>query len=151
MKKYDVGKRAPVFVKHWWDERGYFAWDVYMIGDCERYIEESSAGSYEKVQECTDDDMYGKITGFSCRRRSFERMARACPWLARLAEDLRWFDMADGYSCAVSDQPTVYTSIVRAGVRKTIRDYAPGTSGPPRLALFEETIASYADFVDWSD
>src|SRR6267142_3922303 len=40
MKKFDVGKRAPVFVKHWWDERGYFAWDVYMIGDCVRYIEE---------------------------------------------------------------------------------------------------------------
>jgi hypothetical protein len=83
MKKYEVGKRAPVFVKHWWDERGYFAWDVYMIGDCLRYIEESSVGSYEKVQECSDDDMYGKITGFSCRRRSFETMATVCPWLAR--------------------------------------------------------------------
>ncbi len=90
MKKYQVGKRAPVFVKHWWDERGYFAWDVYMIGDCLRYIEESSAGSYEKVQECSDDDMYGKITGFSCRRRSFENMASilplACP-LAGLVSD----------------------------------------------------------------
>ena len=83
MKKYAVGSRAPVFVKHWWDERGYFAWDVYMVGDCLRYIEESSAGSYEKVQECSDDDMYGKITGFACRRRSFERMATVCPWLAR--------------------------------------------------------------------
>jgi hypothetical protein len=83
MKKFDVGKRAPVFVKHWWDERGYFAWDVYMIGDCVRYIEESSAGSYEKAQECSDDDMYGKVTGFSCRRRSFETMATTCPWLAR--------------------------------------------------------------------
>ena len=83
MKKYDVGTRAPVFVKHWWDERGYFAWDVYMIGDCVRYIEESSAGSYEKAQECSDEDMYGKLTGFSCRRRSFESMATTCPWLAR--------------------------------------------------------------------
>jgi hypothetical protein len=83
MKKYEVGERAPVFVKHWWDERGYFAWDVYMIGDCVRYIEENSAGSYEKVQECSDDDMYGKITGFWCRRRSFENMAAVCPWLAR--------------------------------------------------------------------
>ncbi len=83
MKKFDVGKRAPVFVKHWWDERGYFDWDVYMIGDCIRYIEERSEGSYEKAQECSDEDMYGKVTGFSCRRRSFENMAATCPWLAR--------------------------------------------------------------------
>lgn len=83
MKKFDVGKRAPVFVKHWWDDRGYFDWDVYMIGDCIRYIEESSEGSYEKAQECSDEDMYGKVTGFSCRRRSFEKMAATCPWLAR--------------------------------------------------------------------
>ena len=69
MQKYDVGKRAPVFIKHWWDERGYFDWDVYMIGDCIRFIEESSEGSYEKAQECEDEDMYGKVTGFSCRRR----------------------------------------------------------------------------------
>lgn len=82
-KQYEVGKRAPVFVKHWWDERGYFAWDVYRVGDCLRYIEESSAGSYEKVQECSDDEMYGKVTGFSCQRRSFENMASICPWLAR--------------------------------------------------------------------
>ncbi len=83
MKKYDVGRLAPVFVKHWWDDRGYFAWDVYEIGDCVRYIEESSQGSYEKAQECADQDMYGKITGFSCRRRSFEGLVATCPWLAR--------------------------------------------------------------------
>jgi hypothetical protein len=83
MKKYDVGQRAPVFVKHWWDELGYFNWDVYIIGDCLRYIEESSAGSYEKTQECEPQDMYGKITGFSCSRRSSPTMGSICPWLSR--------------------------------------------------------------------
>ena len=33
--QYEVGKLLPVLVKHWWDDRGYYVWDVYKIGDCD--------------------------------------------------------------------------------------------------------------------
>ena len=83
MQRYEVGKLVPVLVKHWWDDRGYYVWDVYKIGDCERAIETESAGSYEKSQECSDQSMYGRATGFSCNRRPFKGLVSTCPWMAR--------------------------------------------------------------------
>ena len=83
MKRYEVGKLVPVFVKHWWDDRGYYAWDVYKVGDCKRDIEFGVEGSYEKSQECSDQTMYGRLAGFSCSRRPFKGLVTACPWMAR--------------------------------------------------------------------
>lgn len=83
MQKYEVGKLLPVLVKHWWDDRGYYVWDVYQVGDCKRDIEPNSEGSYEKSQECIDTLMYGKDTGFSCSRRPFAGLVKTCPWMAR--------------------------------------------------------------------
>jgi hypothetical protein len=72
--------------------------------------------------------------------------------LARLAEDIGWFGFANSYSCSVTDNPVVYTSLVRKGVRKTIFHYAPRMTGPPRLGLFEDTIDDYTRrFTVWSD
>jgi hypothetical protein len=48
--KYEVGDMVPVYVKHWWDDRGYYRWDIERMGDCWRTIEPDSAGSYEKCQ-----------------------------------------------------------------------------------------------------
>ena len=83
MKQYEVGKLVPILVKHWWDDRGYFAWDVYEIGECFRNIELDSEGSYEKTQECTADSMFGKPSGFTCSRRPFKGLVSTCPWMAR--------------------------------------------------------------------
>lgn len=83
MKQYDVGKLVPVFAKHWWDDRGYYTWDVYQVGNCKRDIESNSEGSYEKSQECNDSTMYGLTTGFSCSRRPFKGLVQACPWMIR--------------------------------------------------------------------
>lgn len=83
MKKSEVGALVPVLVKHWWDSRGYYTWDVYKIGECSREIEPDSEGSYEKSQECNDAAMFGKMSGFQCSRRPFKRLVSICPWMAR--------------------------------------------------------------------
>lgn len=83
MEQYEVGKLLPVLVKHWWDNRGYYVWDVYQVGQCKREIEPDSEGSYEKSQECSDVQMYGHGTGFTCSRRPFKDLVATCPWMAR--------------------------------------------------------------------
>ncbi len=83
MQNQEVGSLVPVHVKHWWDERGYYTWDVYKVGACGREIEPDSEGSYEKSQECSDDTMFGRTAGFKCSRRPFKRLVSVCPWMAR--------------------------------------------------------------------
>jgi hypothetical protein len=69
--------------------------------------------------------------------------------LAMLAEDIGLFQLPDNFDCMVTDNPTVFVSIVRAGVRKTIRHYAPGRTGPPRLRMFEEVVENLLTRVKW--
>src|SRR4051812_6265816 len=52
LARYEVGDMLPVRVRHYWDTRGFYKWDVYQVGDCPREIEPSSEGSFEKSQEC---------------------------------------------------------------------------------------------------
>ena len=52
-------------------------------GDCDRPIEETSEGSFEKSQECTEHKMYGRETGFDCSRRPFRKLVGICPWMER--------------------------------------------------------------------
>ena len=82
-EKYGVGDTVPVYVRHWWDERGYYRWDVERMGDCWRTIEPDSAGSYEKGQECKDVENHGVKTGFTCSRKPFRTLLKRCPWMAR--------------------------------------------------------------------
>ena len=83
MQRYEVGSFVPVLVKQWWDDRGYYTWDVYKVGDCSRTIEPGAEGSYEKSQDCSDTKMYGATTGFFCSRRPFEKLLSVCSWMAR--------------------------------------------------------------------
>src|SRR5689334_18469395 len=32
-EKYGVGDYVPVIVKHFWDDRGYYRWDIEKLGD----------------------------------------------------------------------------------------------------------------------
>ena len=81
--KYEVGDTAPVYVRHWWDDRGYYRWDIERMGDCWRTIEPESAGSYEKGQECKEVENHGFKTGFTCSRKPFRSLVKRCPWMAR--------------------------------------------------------------------
>lgn len=83
MQDVPRGSLQPVLVKHWWDTRGYYMWDVYRIGACGREIEPDSVGSYEKSQECSDTTAFGRKVGFSCSRRPFRKLVSVCPWMAR--------------------------------------------------------------------
>jgi len=69
--------------------------------------------------------------------------------LAQLANDIGYFDLSDNYDCLVTDNPTVYTSVVHDGVRKTIRHYAVERTGPPRLEAFELMVDALEARVDW--
>jgi hypothetical protein len=81
--KYDVGDEVPVYVRHWWDDRGYYRWDIERMGDCWRTIEPESVGSYEKGQECHDVENFGYKAGFQCSRKPFRSLVKRCPWMAR--------------------------------------------------------------------
>jgi hypothetical protein len=61
-------------------------------------------------------------------------------YLARLAQDLRIAELGDLYTVAVTDSPTVYVALTRAGRRKIILHHAPADSGPPRLRAFENEL-----------
>lgn len=81
--KYDVGDEVPVYVRHWWDDRGFYRWDIERMGDCWRAIEPDSVGSYEKGQECKDVENFGYKAGFECSRKPFKQLVKRCPWMAR--------------------------------------------------------------------
>ena len=81
--KYNVGDTVPVYVTHFWDERGFYRWDIERMGDCWRAIEPDSPGSYEKGQECKDVSNHGFKSGFSCSRKPFRQLVKRCPWMAR--------------------------------------------------------------------
>ena len=83
MERYDVGSLLPVLVKQWWDDRGYYTWDLYKVGECSRQIEPNTEGSYEKSQDCRGNVAHGRPTGFTCNRRPFEKLLAICPWMAR--------------------------------------------------------------------
>ncbi len=82
-EKYQPGDYVPVIVRHFWDDRGFFRWDVERLGDCWRPVEPDSPGSYEKGQECTDILNHGKKAGFECSRKPFRALMKRCPWMAR--------------------------------------------------------------------
>jgi hypothetical protein len=70
--------------------------------------------------------------------------------LAALALDIGYFGLEDNYECNVTDLSVVYVSLVRDGSRKTIRHYAPGLTGPPRLRAFETLIDQMEHNVTWT-
>ncbi len=80
---FQVGDYAPVVVRHFWDARGYYRWDIERFGDCVRPVEPSSYGSYEKSRECKDVVNHGQTVGFDCSRKPYRELLARCPWMAR--------------------------------------------------------------------
>lgn len=83
MERYEVGDAVPVTIRHWWDTRGYYRWDLESVGDCAHEIEPDASGSFEKSQECHDVVQHGAVVGFECNRQPFEELVSVCPWMAR--------------------------------------------------------------------
>src|SRR5262245_28972505 len=67
----------------------------------------------------------------------------------RLAIDIGFFELADFYGCAITDNETVFLTAVRGGQRKTIQHYAPDHCGPPRLRWLELTLDLLEEAVEW--
>jgi hypothetical protein len=57
-------------------------------------------------------------------------------------------DLADAYTIAVTDNPTVYTTVVMNGQRKIISNYA--NAGPKTLWAIEELIDHLLDKATWN-
>lgn len=70
--------------------------------------------------------------------------------LARVALGIGFFDMQDRYTCAVTDNPTVYVAVTKDGRRKVIEHYAAEWNGPHALLLFEDAIDAVHNYVEWS-
>jgi hypothetical protein len=83
MTQYEVGDALPVVVRHWWDSRGYYVWDIESVGACAHAIEPGAEGSFEKSQECHDVVQHGVTVGFECNRQPFQELVAVCPWMAR--------------------------------------------------------------------
>jgi hypothetical protein len=83
MKKYETGDYMSVRVRHVWDTRGFYRWEVTQIGDCPHAPEPEAEGSYEQSQECSDEVHHGRTVGFHCSRRPEKKLVAICPWMAR--------------------------------------------------------------------
>jgi hypothetical protein len=83
MKQHAVGDLLPVEVEHFWTVRGYYQWEVTKIGGCDRPMDLTAEGSYEKSQECNEIIQHGQKVGFTCSRKPFARLVDVCPWMAR--------------------------------------------------------------------
>ena len=57
--------------------------------------------------------------------------------------------MADSYAATVTDLPTVYTTVVLAGKRKVVKDYAD--AGPSKLWAVEQVIDKVLLDAEWDD
>lgn len=82
-KDYGAGDYLPVKVVHFWDDMGFYRWDIEQLGDCKREIHADEPGSYEKSQECGPYDVAGREAGFACSRRPFRDLLKVCPFMAR--------------------------------------------------------------------
>jgi hypothetical protein len=71
-------------------------------------------------------------------------------FLARLSDEIGYFDLAKDYSCAVTDNPTIFTRVRRDQHVKLIRHYAPSMSGPARLRAFEKSVAAAYEWIEWA-
>lgn len=67
--------------------------------------------------------------------------------LARFIVDSNFAKLADSYTAGVTDNPTIYTSVVRNGKRKVVSDYA--RSGPASLWAIEELIDDLVSKTTW--
>jgi hypothetical protein len=83
IQQHHVGDMVAVEVVHFWDERGYYRWEVTRVGGCDRPMQLDAEGSYEKSQECTDIKHHGQKVGFLCNRKPFAQLVAVCPWMAR--------------------------------------------------------------------
>ena len=81
--RYEVGDYVPVKIVHFWDELGFYRWDIEQLGECSRRVDPAMPGSYEKSQECTPYDLAGREQGFDCSRRPFRTLLTVCPFMAR--------------------------------------------------------------------
>lgn len=69
--------------------------------------------------------------------------------LARYISDSQFSKFADSYTIGVTDNPTVYTSIVTNGKRKIVSNYA--RSGPASLWAMETLIDNLVEQTVWDE
>jgi hypothetical protein len=67
--------------------------------------------------------------------------------MAEALRDLKYSELENEYSVAVTDNPTTFTTAVIGGQRKTVRNYAEG--GPSRLWAIEQLIDAMIAHVRW--
>jgi hypothetical protein len=67
--------------------------------------------------------------------------------LAQLVEARGYFNLRDDYSAPITDMPSTVTSVVRAGQRKTVNNYAD--TGPVELWGIEKAIDGMVANIKW--
>ncbi len=69
--------------------------------------------------------------------------------LAQFIVGCDYFEMEDTYEALVTDHPDVYSTVVRKGQRKVIRNYA--NAGPPTLWAIEQLIDKLILTAEWNE
>ena len=67
--------------------------------------------------------------------------------LSQLIQYENFFDLEDNYESGMTDLPSAYVSVVKNGVRKSVRDY--GSEGPIKLWTIETVIDALAEKINW--
>jgi hypothetical protein len=68
--------------------------------------------------------------------------------LAQFIKDSDYMELDDAYTHMITDNPSVYTTVLMSGKRKTIRNYA--NSGPTKLWAIEQLIDELMVKAQWS-
>ena len=75
---------VPVYVRHWWDERGFYRWDIERMGDCWRAIEPDSRRLLREgpgVQGRREPRVQVRASRAAASRSA--QLVKRCPWMAR--------------------------------------------------------------------
>jgi hypothetical protein len=67
--------------------------------------------------------------------------------LAKVIKETGFMALEDIYAVMITDQPTVYTTVVMDGVKKVVSNY--GNGGPPILWAIEELIDKLLLEAEW--
>ncbi|MGZ5024882.1 MAG: DUF6438 domain-containing protein, partial [Chthoniobacterales bacterium] len=68
--------------------------------------------------------------------------------IAHLIRSSGYMDLADTYTRRITDLPTIYTTVVMNGRRKTISNYA--NAGPNKLWVIEQMIDRLMATAQWN-
>lgn len=78
-----VTRLVPVIVKHFWDARGYYRWDIERLGDCERPVTPTPTVRTRSLPSARRSSTTAAPSASTAAVARFGALLKRCPWMAR--------------------------------------------------------------------